>query len=264
MLTTLSTVGQPSQLKLIVFLDGTYLELFNWWGQPPEGHSWGTKHPGLIDWSISCTPAQTADEHFNGVNQRVNKDYGGDGHLGVSYPEPTAQGRTTPEGVKLHWRRANPSFHSASETEEEKFFPTGRLDAPFLCYDGTPRQKRLCFDNPARTTHPCGAIGVHQIEVIVPSSHMKNYLVLLSNVIGSRPTTIEGQLGCTFSLGLPVETTGECSIWVHNERNVRDEQWLLARVVGPLTLKLRVKNPEGHGEEPLGKDGSASQVCVVW
>lgn len=262
MLTTPANAGQPSQLKLIVFEDGTYLELFNWWGPPPEGHSWGTKHPGLIDWSISCTSTQTADEHFQGVYQRTKQDCGGDGNLGVSYPEPTAQGRTTPEGLKLHWTRANPIFNDAVETPSKDFFPTGRLDAPFLCYDGSPRRTRLRFDDPARTTHPCGAIGVHQIEVVVPSSHMENYSRLLSNFIGSQPST--GEAGNIFSLGLPVETTDHCSIWLHDDKRDEDEGWLRTRGIGPSKLRLRVKGREGHGEELLGMNGSASQVSLVW
>ncbi|OQE38587.1 hypothetical protein PENCOP_c008G00180 [Penicillium coprophilum] len=256
--------GQASQLKLIVFADGTYLELFNWWAQPPEGHTWGTKSPGLIDWSISSMSTQTPAEHFQGVSQRLNKYPGGDGNLGVSFPEPTGQGRTTPEGLKLHWTRANPDFHNASETPNEKFFPTGRLDSPFVCYDGSPRLTRLKFDDPARVTHPCGATGVDQVEVVVPSSHMNNYSRLLSSIIGSPPSTAEGQPGCMFTLGLPVENKGECSIWLHGERNRKDEQWLDTRGIGPLMLRLRVKGREGHGEELLGKDGSATHVSLVW
>lgn len=240
------------------------MELFNWWGPPPEGHSWGTKQPGLIDWSISCTSAQTPYDHFQRVDQHVNTNNGGDGHLGVSYPEPTGQGRTTPQGLKLHWTRANPNFHNAPGTPNEKFFPTGRLDAPFLCYDGTPRLDRLHYDDAARTTHPCGAIGIHQIEVVVTSSHMNNYLTLLSNLIGSQSTTVEGQTGNVFEIGLPVEATGYCSIWLHEERNETDEEWLRTRGIGPIKLKLLVKGRDGHGEQPLRQDGSASQVSVVW
>ncbi|KAL7927965.1 hypothetical protein ACQKWADRAFT_278348 [Trichoderma austrokoningii] len=256
--------GQASQLKLIVFEDGTYLELFNWWGPPPEDHSWGAKHPGLIDWSISCTSAHSAEEHFQGVIQRMKQDQGGDGNLGVSYPKPTAQGRTTPEGLKFHWTRTNPDFHDAVETPSKDYFPTGRLDAPFLCYDGSPRRTRLRFDDPARTTHACGATGVHQIEVVVPSSHMKNYSTLFSNFTGSQPGTIEAETGNVFSLGLPVETSDHCSILLHGDESDKDEEWLRTRGIGPSKLRLRVKGREGHGEELLGMDGSASQVSLVW
>jgi hypothetical protein len=166
--------------------------------------------------------------------------------------------------MKLHWTRANPNFGRASETPDEKFFPTGRLDAPFVCYDGSPRQMRLRFDDPARTTHPCGAIGVHQIEVIVPSSHMGNYSTLLSSMLGSQASTVDGQVGSSFSLGLPVESKGECSIWLHEERDVEDEKWLSTRGIGPLKLRLRAHGREGHGEEVLGTEGSASHVSIVW
>lgn len=208
--------------------------------------------------------SQTPQEHYQGVNERVNSQKGGDGHLGVSFPEPTAQGRTTPEGLKFHWTRANPDFYEASNTPGDTLCPTGRLDAPFLCYDGTPRKQRLRLDDPARTTHACGATGVDQIEVVVPSSHMENYLTLLSNFMGSQPNPVPDEVGSLYTLGLPVESKGSCTIWVHNERNEEDHQWLRTRGIGPLKLRLRVDGREGHGEEDLGTEGSASQVSLVW
>ena len=33
---TFDALGQPSRNKLIVFKDGTYLELFNWFDKPPD------------------------------------------------------------------------------------------------------------------------------------------------------------------------------------------------------------------------------------
>ncbi|KAF7719264.1 Uncharacterized protein PECH_004807 [Penicillium ucsense] len=255
--------GQASQLKLIVFEDGTYLELFNWWDEPPKDHSWGTKEPGLIDWSISTTSMQTQQEHYDGIEQRINSATGGDGYLGVSYPPPSGQGRTTPQGTKLHWTRTNPVFHSSRETPDDEFFPTGRLDAPFLCYDGTPRNTRLRFDDPARTTHPCGAVGMSQIEVVAPSSHMANYLTLLTNFLGSQPQKAEGNAGHVFSLGRPVEDGGECSIWLHEERDEADETWLRTRGIGPLKLRLQTKDHKKRGEKLLGSDGSASHVSLV-
>ncbi|EFW17303.1 hypothetical protein D8B26_000041 [Coccidioides posadasii str. Silveira] len=258
--------GQASQLKLIIFEDGTYLELFNWWGPPPSNHSWGRKEPGLIDWSISCTSAQSRDEHYHGIDMRVNKSQDGDGGLGVRYPIPTSQGRTTPEGKKFHWTRANPEFHDTANTPDAgKFFRTGRLDAPFLCYDGTPRETRLRFGDPSRTTHPCGATGVDQIEVLVPSSHEANYLKLLANFTATQPGTSESGIGSVFKLGLPVEGEGsECTVWVHGERGAEDKQWLASRGIGPIKLKLRAKGREGHGEEVLGSEGSASHVSLIW
>lgn len=242
------------------------MELFNWWGPPPASHSWGRKEPGLIDWSISCTSAQNSHDHFHGIDTRVNKNEGGDGQLGVTYPEPTGQGRTTPEGLKFHWTRANPEFHDDLKTPDgKKYFQTGRLDAPFLCYDGTPRPTRLRFEDPARTTHACGATGVEQIEVLVPASHEENYLTLLSNVIGAPPSLSKTGVGNMFKLGVPVEADGgKCSIWVHTEQSGQDEQWLCSRGIGPVKLRLQVNGRKGHGEEALGSEGSASHISLVW
>lgn len=132
-----------------------------------------------------------------------------------------------------------------------------------MCAMTDPLSRRGCglMIQQAQTIH----VGVYRIEVVVPYSHMKNYSTLFSSMIDSPPSTVEGQVGCMFSLGLPVENKGKCNIWLHGERNrAKDSQWLSARAIGPFILRLRVTGQEGYGDGLLGEDKYATNVSLVW
>ena len=128
--------GQSSQNKLIVFADGTYLELFCWIGTPPEFHAWANRSPGLIDFALTSLPPSTAQSLHNDVVSRLRGSQSSK-ELGISYTPPEAGGRSRPDGVQVKWELSRPVFPMS----------VNRTDFPFFCHDVTPRTIRIPFDD---------------------------------------------------------------------------------------------------------------------
>lgn len=91
--------GQASRNKLIVFSDGTYLELFNWYDTPPSLDDktkpmrvWGPKQDGLIDFALTSTTIP-AEECMGAVNDTLSKGTDGDAALDISRPEGLARAK---------------------------------------------------------------------------------------------------------------------------------------------------------------------------
>ncbi|KXT11565.1 hypothetical protein AC579_10337 [Pseudocercospora musae] len=127
--------------KLVLFKDGTYLELIAFINDDPEkrkGH-WWDKAYGVVDFALT-----TEDEEFGelgGIKDRLSRT-----DTGISYTNPKAGGRERPDGVELQWRVT---------------FPTGtdRGSLPFWCHDVTPRHRRVPLSD-AATSHPSGTLGM--------------------------------------------------------------------------------------------------------
>ncbi|EME89656.1 uncharacterized protein MYCFIDRAFT_213752 [Pseudocercospora fijiensis CIRAD86] len=127
--------------KLVLFKDGTYLELIAFINDDPEkreGH-WWDKSYGVVDFALT-----TSSEDFGelgGIKDRLSKT-----DTGISYTSPKVGGRKRPDGVELQWRVT---------------FPTGtdRGSVPFWCHDVTPRDRRVPLSD-AATSHPSGALGM--------------------------------------------------------------------------------------------------------
>ena len=127
--------------KLVLFKDGTYLELIAFINDDPEkrkGH-WWDKPYGVVDFALT-----TSDEEFGelgGIKDRLSKT-----DTGISYTSPKEGGRKRPDGVELQWRVT---------------FPTGtdRGSVPFWCHDVTPRDRRVPLSD-AATSHPSGTLGM--------------------------------------------------------------------------------------------------------
>lgn len=127
--------------KLVLFKDGSYLELIAFINDDPEkrkGH-WWDKPFGVVDYALT-----TSNEDFgelDGIKDRLCKT-----DTGISYTSPQAGGRKRPDGVELQWRVT---------------FPTGtdRGSVPFWCHDVTPRDRRVALSE-ASTTHPSGTLGM--------------------------------------------------------------------------------------------------------
>lgn len=125
--------------RLVLFRDGTYLELIAFINDDPEkrrGHWWDQPF-GVVDFAYT-TP--TPLDHKSLVD-RLEKS-----ETKISFSEPKEGGRLTPDGKQLKWRVT---------------FPTGvqRGHVNFWCEDVTPRERRVPVTD-ANTTHPCGALGM--------------------------------------------------------------------------------------------------------
>lgn len=137
--------------KLILFRDGTYVELIAFIDDDParrKGH-WWDKPYGIIDYAL--TASEVPD--FDALNERLAKT-----ETGISYASPVAGGRTRPDGVELKWKVT---------------FPLGieRGNVPFWCNDVTPRERRVPVTEDA-TAHPCGALGMAGVQVEVDASRV--------------------------------------------------------------------------------------------
>ncbi|KAK5740902.1 hypothetical protein LTR17_004256 [Elasticomyces elasticus] len=130
--------------RLILFADGTYVELIAFINDDPEkrkGH-WWDKPFGIVDFAL--TTHKQFD--YSALQERLKAS-----GSGVSYAEPVAGGRTMPDGQELKWKVT---------------FPLGaeRGEVPFWCHDVTPRERRVPVSK-QNTKHPCGATGMFGVVV---------------------------------------------------------------------------------------------------
>ncbi|KAF9872986.1 hypothetical protein CkaCkLH20_09496 [Colletotrichum karsti] len=170
--------------KLVIFADGTYLELISFVeGISPEdrlSHKWGPKPDGtIIDWAYSL-----ADESgFAAIQERVRS-----AQSLAAYDDPVPGGRIRPDGAELKWAVALPGPEGKVE----------RGELPFWCFDRTPRELRVPNHVPENVKHPSGALGVHSVEVDVSSDEFKK---AYGGIIGQPG---EGEDGGRWAFDVPV------------------------------------------------------------
>lgn len=133
---------------LIVFEDGTYIELLALTGQPPI--------PGLIDFSVLLHGGEGLVGYALGTDS-LDADAARLRAAGVSVGEMVAGERRRPDGTLLQWQlmRIEPEGHTHGF-------------APFLIQDVTPRALRVP-QAAAAVTHANRAVGIEYVEIIVRS-----------------------------------------------------------------------------------------------
>ncbi|KAF2764728.1 hypothetical protein EJ03DRAFT_331627 [Teratosphaeria nubilosa] len=181
---TLSPGGRHADGKtencLIMFRDGTYLELIAFINDDPEkrkGH-WWDKPFGIVDFAL--TGGDFNHGHLSeGLSQAKSK---------IEYEEPKEGGRMMEKPRReLRWKVT---------------FPKGvkRGTAPFWCNDVTPRDWRAAATD-GNTRHPSGAIGLAGMTVEVPEEEFedaeKAYGVLTQAARGHRRFAV----GTPFDVG---------------------------------------------------------------
>ena len=248
--------GRSSRNKLIIFADGTYLELFCWIDTPREFHAWANKPPGLIDFALTSLPPSTAQSLHNDVRSRLAADQSNN-ELDISYTSPEAGGRSRMDGVEVKWQSSRPvSSKSANRT-----------DYPFFCHDVTPRHVRVPFKDEQKTSHPCGAIGISTVEVLVPRPAIEEFAKQYGLILGVPPRICDERDNCRrsdFELGLPNQGFAPSTVSLRSEQHEKDRDCLRDRGAGICGLVLSVVGREGHGEESLGTEGVASTVLLKW
>ncbi|KAK5708172.1 hypothetical protein LTR97_000712 [Elasticomyces elasticus] len=147
--------------RLILFADGTYVELIAFINDDPKkrrGH-WWDKPFGIVDFAL------TTHKPFDYPTLQTRLEASGSG---VSYAEPTAGGRTMPDGQELKWKVT---------------FPLGaeRGEVPFWCHDVTPRERRVPVSE-ENTNHPCGATGMFSVVVHEQQDSLKRIGSALSAI----------------------------------------------------------------------------------
>jgi hypothetical protein len=262
--------GSPSRNKLVIFADGSYLEIFNWYDTPPslddetlQTRFWWPKAPGLVDFAITDT-THSAEETIATVNKRLSEGPEKDAGLGVKFGKPIAGGRKNADDVIIEWKVTRPELSNGDKTPSQELFPNGRIDVPFFCHDVTPRTVRVPSLDEKNTTHPCGAIGIAACEILVPEHLQTEYAQVYSKILGSKiePTAAE-QKSHTLDIGVPQGST-RSSVVVRAAETEQDIQRMQERGIGFSDLVIAVKsNDPGDGmRRPLGTTGIESTIWL--
>ncbi|MBV5290925.1 MAG: VOC family protein [Curvibacter lanceolatus] len=169
--------GRTSHNALVVFQDGSYLELIAWEGPAPQERWYNTLQSaseGLVDFAL--LPGDTT-EVLNAARAR--------GLLSLEGPFDGA--RLRPDGAQLRWQTAR---HASP-------------DLPFLCGDISPRALRVS-ESPADRLHPNGCLGVARLDVAVQdlSTSLARYQALLGPDLPAGPVVVqEGMQEVKLTLG---------------------------------------------------------------
>ncbi|PVH87674.1 glyoxalase-like protein [Cadophora sp. DSE1049] len=261
--------GQASRNKLIIFADGTYLELFNWYDTPPPLDNknlpmrfWGPKKDGLIDFALTSTVS--AEDCIGAVNDRLAEEPDKDADLGVKFQEPVAGSRKRADGVEVKWKVTRPIFKDGAKTPSQDLFPDGRIDVPFFCHDVTQRTFRVASDDEAKTTHPCGATGIAGCVILVPHDLLAEYVTVYSKLLGSKPVVNSEDAGgksFTFSLGVP-HGDGGTKVVVREARTEKDLKRMKERGIGFSDPVISTLEEVADGKRPFGPEGIESTIWL--
>ncbi|PWY94966.1 hypothetical protein BO94DRAFT_581312 [Aspergillus sclerotioniger CBS 115572] len=215
--------------KLIIFPDGTYLELLHWIKKPAD---WRDR-PG--DFALtSLAPISAEDNHDRIVKalDTISED-----SLGVTYSQPIDGGRQTPTGNILRWKILKALYPETSTPGE--FHPRGRTDAPFFCHDVTDRVLRVPYNLPSVVEHPSGATGIAGIEVLVPKDKLQSYITLYTCIVGEFPRLSEGEDQAEFKLNAPGTLDESGVIRIRAATSENDERFLREKGIGISSLIIR-------------------------
>jgi hypothetical protein len=257
-------IGGSSRNKLVIFQDGTYLELINWIKEPAEFFDWAPKSPGLIDFALTSTT--TAHNVHGEVTSRLEK--GGVEGMGLGYKQPLAGGRKRKDGRDVKWFVTKPQFRDVVGDEKE-LYPTGRLDAPFFCHDVTDRELRI----PPPTKeggHDSGAMGIGVVEVLVPKEKVGEYVKMYEGILGVKG---EERGEGVWWIGMEVPTQekdlrktmeGRVGVEVRGPRDQSDAIWMRERGVGIRRIRLLTEDGKGHGAVvELAEDGIGETIVLI-
>jgi len=225
---------------------------------------WGLKKEGLIDFALTSTAALPAEECIGDVNKNLSQEPSQDGGLGVKYGMPIPGSRTRADGVEVKWKVTRPNFETGNNVPNEKFFPGGRLDAPFFCHDVTDRSFRVPSEDKTKTTHPCGATGIGAVEILVPQDKTQEYLVLWSKIIGSEPKAIESGMAersWVLDVGVP-RGEGRSKIVLRESNSEKDILQMQERGIGFSDLVIAVESSDGRGRRQCGNGGIESTIWL--
>ncbi len=140
-----------SHITLIVFADGTYIELISFRGPVPQTHNFYRSHrcEGIVTYAL--------------LSSDIEGDVAGASQRGLALNGPSSGGRLRPDGRRIAWQTATPYTH----------------DLPFLCADVTPRNLRVPAGEARK--HRNGATGIIGVTVVVSASPLasERYSALL-------------------------------------------------------------------------------------
>ncbi|KAF2830359.1 hypothetical protein CC86DRAFT_367140 [Ophiobolus disseminans] len=137
--------GGATSNTLILLADGCYIELISFIDDSQAASHWWGPDADFVGWKDWClTNSKSPDESYADVKE--------------SHDEPVHGGRKRADGVEVKWAVTFPKGEKGGQDVR------GRI--PFFCHDTTPRNTRVPL-SVEKTTHPCGALGVQQLTIIV-------------------------------------------------------------------------------------------------
>lgn len=196
-----------SQNKLILFQDGTYLELFSWISPQPQGvephadfPSWADKPAGyIIDWALTGDDAHTK---YDEVMTRLKEMMAQGDELNVTYDQPLAGGRQRKDGIELRWVTSRPRKLRVAQDQP---MPS----VPFFCHDISPRVLRVPYAEGSvpnwqdLVNHPCGATGIAQVEIEAQEKSLSALASLYTAILGSEAKSRIGSKLYDFPVSAP-------------------------------------------------------------
>jgi catechol 2,3-dioxygenase-like lactoylglutathione lyase family enzyme len=221
----------PTHNALIVFADGTYVELF----APLDGKSPQTSRDpwlarlargeGMIAYALTCGSLPSA------LPEAVDLEW-----------ETEEDGRETPEGEELRWRVL---FPNAAE---------GLAPLPFFIQDLTPRESRVPSTGADR--HGLPVLGIECVRVACLD--VERTAGQMSTLLGLEP--VEGSVRDSLRFVLEGEPTQVIEV-VGRESDVRAADHLAELGEGPCEVILSPHPGAGAAQTHL-LDGALHGVCV--
>ena len=186
--------------KLIILKDGVYLELISFVDEEKrKSHWWGDSKEGtVIDFAYTLGGGNTAGDDGSTANSdieakaiaftKIQKAIA-DSSEKVHYNDPVAGSRTKPTGETIAWKVAFPAAAiPGHQSRDRPAVPSLRRgEVPFWCFDATPRSRRVPQHVEENVEHPCQAVGVAYICVMVPRARVKELMPVYEQVHGGTP-----------------------------------------------------------------------------
>lgn len=220
--------GGQTENKLIIFQDGSYIELIAFVDDDPKhraDHRWGDKALGIIDFALSST--EDAEDHYKTLQESLEKS-----GSAVKYESPVPGGRTRDDGQVLKWEITSPEI------------PIQRGKAPFFCHDVTSRELRVPLSKTS-TSHPSRAYGIAGLTICVQEGKVgdlsKAYSSILEVKNNSNNDTIR-----TFEIGsLHVVGGHKASLRIQEPRDESQRKLVEQRGVLLRNLKIGITGEAG-------------------
>ncbi len=220
--------GGATHNALVAFADGSYLELIAFKRTEP-GHRWWRwvdLGGGIVDFAL--------------LPSDIGADIEAARAHGVDYEGPAPGGRLRPDGLAVEWRLGLP--------------PTP--DLPFMCYDVTPRERRVPHGDAWQ--HANGAQGVSNITVAVAdlAASIARYRGLLGTEPVEASVSLPDARAAVFHVGPAAITLAQPATETSPLR-----AHLAARGDGPYALTLRPLS----GASPAPLDPALSHSArLMW
>jgi len=260
-----------SQNKLIIFQDGTYLELFSWVDPKPEGvesyadfPSWGSKPEGyIIDWALT---GPNAHGKYEEIMAQIRELEAQGEQLGVTYDQPKEGGRRRMDGKELQWYATRPRQVDTAQSSSQ-------IDVPFFCHDISDRSLRVPYtagstsDWPRIITHPCGAVGVQSVTLTIPASRLSSCAKLYEGILGVQREQRLGNEHSTvaFAVASPAQSADKsgkptCTVFLTaTEQGTTESSTQAGTNIQALTLWTSTQE---RGGEQLNAEGFGTKITL--